>query len=167
MKLRTLDLTIYLAALLAQSAQAEYVAQTHSWQKPAIVVAQAGEPMNLTPDVEPNSLGSNDEPRIGADHGNETEVKKWLQNFDLVVVIDRAASKQTLIAYRNLGTPDNVILDTAIKTHVSTGVETRGCHYVKSMTRDADGNVWYTKVKPIYKHTPTGYYIPKNIDADH
>lgn len=162
MKVGLLSLSLYIAALMVQSVSAETVGGD-----------QPGAPIHIAPRVqksaidyqstedEPYPIDSKD-PKLGAHAGNPNEVKGWLKHFDLVVVIDKAT--QTLNAYKNNAQRPNVEMQTALTAKVSTGQETRDCHFTKQY--DA-GGLRVTDVKPIYKNTPTGYFVPTAIDADY
>jgi lipoprotein-anchoring transpeptidase ErfK/SrfK len=86
------------------------------------------------------------------------EIRAWTTYFDLIVVVNKAQTAQTIDVYKRTAGGVGLLMS----KRVSTGSETYGCHAVKDR---ATGQV--TSVRRIFKQTPTGYYVPYLLDIDH
>lgn len=84
------------------------------------------------------------------------EIAKWQQYFDIVIVVNKASSAQTLQMFKK-GEAQPIL-----NTRVSTGTEEYKCHAV----RDLDTGL-VTQVRKIFTDTPTGYFVAGNLDIDH
>ncbi|MGZ3722884.1 MAG: L,D-transpeptidase [Bdellovibrionales bacterium] len=166
MNLGKLKLTIYMTAAMTMTsahAEGERVATSVSSNTATSVVTPAAQP-------KPKFKES----RIGKDNGQIPEVNNWLKKFDLVVVIDK--KDQSLVAYRN-GNPRDATptAQPVLKTKVSTGAELSECNPQKDTVPDSNGVFWYKgefkkdpdKVGTAARHTPTGYFVPAEVDANH
>jgi hypothetical protein len=94
------------------------------------------------------------EPQI---HVTPEDIAARMQYFDLVVVVNKASSAQTINVYKNVGGQPQEILN----SRVSTGVEEYNCHY------QADKTTGWISSRAIYTQTPAGYYTAAYVDIDH
>ena len=80
-----------------------------------------------------------------------------MEYFDLVVVVNKASSAQTINVYKKIDGQVQEIL----ASRVSTGVEEYTCHY------PVDKMTGYVSSRAIYTQTLAGYYTVANVDIDH
>lgn len=87
-------------------------------------------------------------------HVTTEELRKWGKTYDNIVLINKAPDVQLAAVYR---------FGERIKTaKVSTGVEDWVCEQAKDDAGNPTGSLY-----PIWRHTPTGYYVPESLDIDH